>query len=510
MSGTEVLRILLKYTAFLFKINPDVLSRVSKEVRKYLIHYSNRKMLRMLDHQRLHVLRMLWSLRMYRIALDTSVMGSGKTYTTSFIAKKLDKPLVVFGPALTEKGWNTAADMFGVKLTFFTYSVFQRKDKPYVTVKKINDVNVATSTKEWKDKCRKGLILVLDESQNLKNKSDRTLCVTALSRTVSDSSSSNIICLSATPFDKPEHTSNLMKIFGVIRSPRLSRCEFGVTIYEGLRELLDYCRRINPDKMVTYIPCKSDTLAYGLVIRYVKPRIFWSMPPPNKPFKADIANLFCKIDEKGAQRVAQGVEKMRVAMRNMNNNDILIRSQAMGMLSSGLMDIENGKSSLFIRLAKERLREENSQVIIMLNYRETVSRVKSSLEKYNPLVLNGLTKVKERRNILDLFQMDDSHRVLITNINMTSSGIDLDDRVGNAPRFMLLSPSYYTINLHQACGRIDRVTTKSRPNIRYVYIKEQREEMHLLHKLAEKSGVIQSTLEEKVNLPGDHRCIVEE
>lgn len=485
----------------------------------------------LLPHQHRHLINVVNILRTERRCLDTSAMGAGKTYTALHAARFLDKEVVVFGPYLTQMGWKDACEALRFptgRFSFYPYSAFQSKEKPFIAahatrgewvdgVWKVTEFEYSADS-EWVMKMERGAIVVWDESQCLKNKSQRTkhaICLTTVALRLNGA----VLCLSATPFDKAEHTVNMLRLLGIIRHPRLAFYNLATRLveYEGLAELIQYCRNSSARARndIIHMPHGvrgCDKMAHLLTIRYVKPKLFCAMRAPPKRYELDARNYFCNIDDEGAAIVNDGVRQLRRAMTAMVMADAEARADALGAITKGLRTIECGKARLFVRLAMQHLLTNlESKVIVMLNYTEPLQTVEQHLGWCNPLVIYGPTSKANRAKAIRAFQSRSLvHRVLITNITVTALGINLDDRDGDRPRLLLISPSYMTINLHQACGRIDRATTASQPTAKYVYVKAVQAELKILDALARKSSVIRSTLRYDTMFPGDHARVYEE
>ena len=100
------------------------------------------------------------------------------------------------------------------------------------------------------------------------------------------------------------------------------------------------------------------------------------------------------------------------------------------------------------------------------------------------------------------------HRLLISNLKVASTGIDLDDKHGDYPRKCYASPNYIISDLHQLTRRFLRMDTKSTAVVRFVYGKCGRRETSILNALARKSTVLKETLptqvENGVHFPGEY------
>jgi subtilisin-like proprotein convertase family protein len=290
----------------------------------------------------------------------------------------------------------------------------------------------------------------------------------------------------------------------------------GHLVYDGLQELIDYITQINgkPINIGHYYGTKmSAKMACDYILRGIKPKLFYSMKAPVYEFETDAKNMFCHLEDEAALgTVAAGVDLLRraVAAFAMGGHGAAAGAALAGV-GAGMKTIEAGKVSTFIKEAKTRLlANPRCKVIIMLNYLDSIALIKEGLKEFKPLMVQGSVKQELRPDIVKKFQEHNAnHRVLISNLRILCQGVDLDDQHGNYPRTLLISPSYHVIDLHQATGRILRSKTKSLPEVRFIYIAKVAAEMKLLHKLAEKSNVIKSSLNYVVNLPGDYEHIYE-
>lgn len=525
--------------SFILRISPTIYRHLDtktwcnlRQVSKRIYEASKEGIMELLlPHQIIHYREIRNKIFKYHRVVDTSMMGCGKTYISCALARDLNLTITVFAPAQTKTNWLNACKHFNIeesRLAFWPYSVFQRRNKPYLT--KLEDKSegmtpeeksvLFRANEEWLDRVAKGTLLVLDESHWLKNVSNRSKIAIILTRSLLEChrQRSYLMCLSATPFDKMEHSIRLCRVLGIIKQENLAHQDpfRGHLIYEGLQDLIDYCEKLEnkklpPPRYYYYGSSKSGKLAYDYILRYIKPRMFRSMPQVIHKFTSDTKNLFCHLAGQDLDIVSSGVKLLQNALAAFHINGGA-NGQALASVTRGMKTIEGGKVQTFVRLAKSiLLTDPKAKVVIMLNYIDSIDEINDKLKEFNPLVVKGKTSMMKRFEYISQFQeLNTNHRVLISNLSILAQGVDLDDKDGNFPRYMLISPSYHIINLHQATGRVLRTHTRSNPVIRFVYIDQVKAEMTLLHKLANKSKTIRTGLNYTVNLPGDYEQITEQ
>lgn len=467
------------------------------------------------QHQRLHCLKMLKILKTYSRGIDTSLMGTGKTAVGCILFKLLGlKKLVVFGPAIVENVWRNLLKHFKINdqlFEFHAYTEMRKKKKPYLTIE--NDkINIDP---EFTEKVEEGIFLVFDESHHLKNESQQSLYLTALSQHLLErKSKSKLLCLSATPFDKKENCVRMNRILNIIRQSELAQSVFGNYKLTGYQDLLDFCKKYKLTVPLEHVNItgnaqKSVNEVWRSVI---VPHMCAAMPLPseNNKIKIECKNAFIDVKakediekiEKGVRQITGALAAYAVAQtQNIQN---------IADISKGMKTIEKGKANTFAECVIRSLKENGkSKVIILCNYIKPITKLCGLLAEYKPLVITGETPLTKRIKYIEWFQeANTKYRLIIANLSLMKEGISLDDRDGRFPRIMYVSPSYYLIAQHQATHRIYRGDqTKSDAKVYFVYANQCKQEPKLLSKLAEKSEILSGNLEYKVLLPGQYETV---
>ena len=144
-------------------------------------------------------------------------------------------------------------------------------------------------------------------------------------------------------------------------------------------------------------------------------------------------------------------------------------------LFKAIGEYELAKVPLMGRVARQILDSVDvSKVVIAASRREAMAALKRELQDYGVIVLDGDQSLKEREIARLRFQEDSSlsPRVTIGQISVMAAGIDLDDQTGTRPRTTLTIPQYRAIDLSQLMGRTHRRTTRSHSTFAVVYAKE--------------------------------------
>jgi superfamily II DNA or RNA helicase len=484
-----------------------------------------------------HVEQLTNILKRSHVAFDMSMMGSGKTYTSTQLSKILKFPrIVVICPCTVQAKWE---DMKKYNPNFFRILSYQtlRSRKGSTPIHGLlnrydneeDNSTTFTPTTLLEDVCRDGCFFIFDEAQNIKNKNDQWQACKAITyHIIKSGGTSRFLLLSGTPIDKEEHALNLMQMMGIIRHPKLYMYSSDENILRlfGAQELINFCRLVNKEKTDDFLRLtrfEKDTVrhnCYLLFQQVVKSSITASMPPPKLKVDIECKNGYYNVvGEEDASNLRKAISSLNSATRyNDTTKTVDIQMDSMGGITRALMKIEDAKVNTFVRIGKETLtKNPNCKIGIFVNYSSSLERLKESFQDFNPIVLHGKIPTVKRQKLIDEFQKFDlSHRVILSNLQVCSTGVDLDDQSpdGSFPRFAFASPNYVILNLHQLTRRFLRMDSKSNSVFRFVYGKCDRREVSILNSLARKTNVMKETLElqteNQILFPGEYEDIVED
>lgn len=494
-----------------------------------------------------HVQRLATILKTNPYALDLSSLGSGKTFTASYIAMMPEydfKHVVVIAPVSVQTKWKQMEKEYGVpvevNLSFcglrsvklrqpksgllrrrdYTTSMVNHYTRQAVEIDKVEFF----PTQRYSEMVEEGTLLVIDEIQNLKNVSAQFSACQALIKTVVESPNrkSKVLLLSGSPIDKHEQVVTLYRTLNIMRQDALSMHNIGNRQIEwrGMQDIMEYARAIDRStthRIVSRPGFNFDMRrgCYDLFQQVIKPAISSSMSAPHLTHVIDKRNAFYDIQQPADIKLLQtGIGSLESAC-SFNREDGSVNfantggAGAMSAVTRALLQIETAKIQTIARVARAELEgDQSTKVIICVNYTATVGDLKELLKDFNPVILSGAVGLKDRSKVLERFQRPTAeHRVLIGNLGVCSTGIDLDDKHGCFPRFLLVNPNYSSIGLYQLSHRILRLDTKSSSTFHVVYGK-QAHELRILSALSRKGTVMKETTPDQVDagviFPGDY------
>ena len=524
----------------------------------------------------------------FPFALDLSMLGSGKTFTSTYLAlTEKYKHVIVICPVSVAPKWTHMKEEFGLPLTAVLsyqglrsnkfkqpkHGFLHRRDLSefvpdefgiLVEKEKVD----FSPTPLYKDMVKEGLLLILDEIQHIKNVSVQFHAASEMIREITvskienvgfpfsvppgaadhhsirfrvkqgedfkrEETKSRVLLLSGSPMDKKEHALHLFRSLGIMLSDRVAQQNIHTRELEwrGMREIHSFCSLLGQCPQKPFFE-SFEKYAFTLFQSIFKPACTSYMLPPRLDFSLDKRNAYYNVDSDATEILKRGLKGLKFASNfdgvnvNLHNTagNLGGLGGAMAAVMRSLQIIETGKISLFARIARQALEvSSQTKVVLAVNFSETIDDLQDLLKDFDPLILRGSTSVSARGRILrDFEEPSTRRRLMIANLTVASSGIDLDDKNGNFPRQAFVSPNYSTITSYQFGFRFLRADTRSNTRVHFVFAKHEGRskedsadivEVRVLNALALKSGVMKEVTEEQaldhVVFPGDHPDWVE-
>jgi hypothetical protein len=506
---------------------PDLVAR-----RLKILKQLDSGQVRLRRYQIVHCIRLVEILQTTFGYLDTSKMGRGKTYIALAVAMYFRLPMLVVCPNAAESVWQDAKKMSG-SLIIDIVSIERLRSKRgcqpkhgYLT--RIDSGKNKTAfevTPKFTDLVERGIMVVIDESQFVRNNNAQYKATRALiNHIVFTGGRSRFALLTGSPLTESHQIINLLRMIGYIRSRKLYVRDpnSGNLILKGLQEVIDICDRFDSEttarvlESVGYYPRHIKSLVHELYVQVINRFISSAAPAPPMTIETDMKNGFYTLEPHLHAEFMNSIRDLEVATRYREEKESITRdkvSTIRGRVTPIRRRSEFLKASIFDRLAKEELeRHPHTKVIIGVHFIDTLDALEHSLRDYHPLILRGSTdKKSERGRRIRLFQNDPHARLLLCIIKVGSISISLHDREGKYPRVLLLSPGYDLLELYQATHRVIRDGTKSDVKVRMIYVKGGELEANILRALSRKSGDLKSVLirNDDVILPDDYETIFE-
>lgn len=490
---------------------------------------------KLLLHQKDHVKRIVETLAKNKSIVDLSLMGRGKTYTTCYSSCVLKSIMIVVCPASVESKWREMREKYnapvwkvisyeslrGMNNKQPKHGLLKRNDKVSKSGNHSTSFCVSKSLSEITENRR--VLFVFDEVQKTKNKSATAKACISLVSHACNREKSRVILLSGTPVDKKEQSINILRMMGLVTSNVLVRTEpdTGIVNWVGFSRLYKTCIEKDEDRTLRI---KDDynmnkikdfpKFSYDLFVEVVLKHLSSKMPGDDISKNLDIRNRYfmCTDDEK--IKLNQQIGKMSFFTNEYLNGSGETKLNIMSNIQKCLVQIENTKVSMIVRNARKVLTSStNTKVCIMVNFTSTLVQLKEKLQDYDPIVVNGQVPKEKRYDLLKPFQENnDDMRLIIANMDVLSTGIDLDDKYGKFPRYVFASPNYKTMVIQQMTYRFLRADTKSDTTIDFVYGDCNTEESSILGCLSKKACVMRDCCLDgenaKVKYPDEFRKFI--
>ena len=178
------------------------------------------------------------------------------------------------------------------------------------------------------------------------------------------------------------------------------------------------------------------------------------------------------MGKKRELEIEQEYSKIQEELDSLHNKEKKDKSNILVKLLRAHQKIELLKIPLMIQLTNDFL-ENNYSVVIFVNFTQTLETLAKEL--YTDCIIYGEQTGETRQKNIDRF-MENKAKVIVVNIKSGGQGISLHDQYGGHPRVSLISPSWSSIDLVQALGRIHRANGKSKSLQRILYVANTVEE----------------------------------
>jgi superfamily II DNA or RNA helicase len=403
---------------------------------------------KLLDYQLIHVYKLVSILKKNNIAIDGSNTGTGKTYSAIATCKQLNLKPFIICPKTIVSNWKSVCKYFNVT----PYSVVNyetiRLCKEYKNEKRVDSKHIKYNNNEFTWHLPNNVMLIFDEVHKCKNKKSLNgkmlLAVKKVKHT---------LLLSATIADKIES----FHIYGYL-----------LGLYKSIRQANNWIKGIlREDKSAK----RKISTIYNKIYPYHGSRMLIGELGDKFPDNQIVSTCYDIEDTKNMDKYYNIIKKNN----NKNDKDILKK------ILKARQKIELHKVSIISELTKEYI-DGKFSVVIFVNFKKTMFDLQKILKCDN--LLYGDMNLSQRTEVINKFQKNKIN-LLICIMTVGGQSISLHDIKGGHPRVSIISPSFSSIDLLQALGRIHRAGAKSKALQRIIFCANTCEEM-ICKKLNEK------------------------
>ena len=361
-------------------------------------------------------------------ALDASDTGTGKTYTALGVAREVGKPTLVICPKSVKSTWRRTAIDLGVEL-LDVVNIEQLKTGKTPYLKRV-------SKSKWVWKMERGSLVIYDEVQSASGYKSQNSKILALTKAYG----LQVLMLSATVADTPLKLRAVGYLLGLHKwHDHFTWCLKhgcyrnnwnGVDFVKGEHRLV-YLNTIH----------RSIFPEHGTRIRIDDLDGF----PENSVF-AEAYDLDGYTEETN-----EIYARMDDELANLDSNQ-----SALTVMLRARQRTELLKTPLLNDMTRDLLLEEKS-VVVFVSFKETLECLSAMLKDcgHRQVVIRGGQKEDERDEAIAMFQADKA-RICLAMIQAGGVGVSLHDLHGNHPRVSLITPTFNSVQLKQALGRIPR------------------------------------------------------
>jgi hypothetical protein len=414
-----------------------------------------------------HVQKLYDNLLFNNVCFETSDTGTGKTYMAIAVAKMLMMKVFIVCPKTIVSFWRDVCSIFGVEmLGISNYSLlikckyYDEKNSstacPYI--EKSDDYDDFTWT------VPKNTLIIFDEVHRCCNPNAYSgKLLLSLKNIYCDSIC--VLLISATVCENPSK----FRLFSVLLK--------WFDHYNNVDKWLYPDYNIIAASEIINNMLKINNMACG-----VKIKDLGDLFQTNQ-----ILSEYYDIDSSDAEKIDTLHQQIIKSIGEINNKKETDKKIGYTVGMRQKQEIELIKIQIFVNLVKEYL-DDDFSVILFLNFTETIKILSKELK--TNCILYGEQTIHERlKNIKDF--VEDKERIIICNIHSGGDSVSLNDQNGKYKRISLISPTWSSIKLIQACGRNCRINSKT-PSINKIIYANTKIEKIMCNKLKEKCSAISS------------------
>ena len=408
---------------------------------------------KLLDYQILHVQNLIYSLENNNILLDLSDTGCGKTYSAIAVCKFNQLRPMIICPKTIISSWKKVCKYFQVKPYFVVNYETMRNGKyykngerifcPCITIHNASQKKGKTKTKSLKYTWNmpNDAIFIFDEVHNCRSNNSLN------SKLLQSIKPYKALLLSATLTDKIKQFNVFSYVLGFTNNIK-NGIKWVADITQNFTSMKELHDKIYPN------------YASRISIKELGDKF------PSNQIVADTYN------GDNYQEVNKLYENIKQSLLELKSKKIKDKQNSLVKILRARQSIELLKSHIILNLVGE-YQQNGYSVVIFVNFTNTLKLLCNELK--TTCCIYGKQTLEQRENNIELFQKN-KEKIIVCNISAGGQSISLHDTDGNHPRVSFILPSFSSIELVQALGRIHRANGKSPALQRIIFYADTVEE----------------------------------
>lgn len=418
---------------------------------------------KLLEYQQEHVGNIVRILTKNNSCLDASDTGTGKTYSAIASCALLNIRPIIICPKSVISTWKSVSNYFELKNPIIVNYETIKRGKIYKDINekiKADFIKITYNNKNIIEKINfdfnkskiiksdENILFIFDEVHRCSNiESDNCMLLLAAKET-----NNKILLLSATIADFPEKFKPFFYILNFINPDQVK---------EKNIDYKKYIKIVETWIMRDYKPMvRIHNMLYPDRATRIRIDILGDMFPDTQI----IASPYT-LSKKRADEIEKEYKKLAKELdiiKNKKNND---KINPLTLTIRAHQKIEILKIPTFVELANDFIQNKFS-VVIFVNFTQTLKTLSEML--HTDSIVYGEQDYNDRMRIIEDFQSNKTN-IIILNIKAGGVGISLHDIYGGHPRVSLISPTWSSLDLVQALGRIHRAGGKTKSLQRIIY-----------------------------------------
>jgi superfamily II DNA or RNA helicase len=390
--------------------------------------------------------RLIYALKTHHSGLDSSEMGTGKTWRALAVARDLGRPVFIVCLKSAKAAWKDAAADLGVNvIDVINYQGIRSKDKTWWIGGKKGCWDQSRIPRET--------IFIFDESHKMNGRQTWNAIYGMSARR----QGYNILLLSATPASDVIQLRAQGFILGLHDGKNFWEwmAKYGISYqyYGGIT-----MSHANAARAMTLIGGElyNRGQSYSVPLRDIVGLGF-----PENNIDA------IQVESAGMEKIGQLYQELAEKLLELEAKTL----EAHDLLTIQLrlrQEIELLKVPEIVEMVSEILESSNKSVVVFVNFRQTLHSIGVALGS-QPSIVIGEQYERERESEITNFQ-NGSRRVLISTIAAGGTSINLNDIAGDRPRHVLCCPTFSAPDLVQALGRAHRLNSKSPTTQQIIFV----------------------------------------